>query len=390
MHGIRLSFVSAGSPTLSANRPYEAYYNYFLGNDSSRWASRVRSFRSVWYCDMYDAVDVELRPRPGGLKYNIVVHPGGDLAAVGMHIEGANGVYLLRDKLYIEMAYGNMVEQIPLAYQVIGGERRTLSCSYYLKDDNTVGFRVSGYDPTQALVIDPELIGSSLSGASADNRAYSACPDAEGNIYLSGVIFGESVGQLEATPGVIQERYENFVFGLFQYAHDACIAKFNTDLSELLFFTYLGGASGESEEQSGRYSRHTPLSTIISEDNYYYLLARTTSDAFPVDGTRAYQKEHGGGSSDFALVKMSPDGTELLGSTYLGGSGSEGEEDGANASPDHYERERVDANYNRTALGEVEIDEDGKPVFVSYTTSSDFPLRTSRARLAYTMRCFSR
>ena len=259
MHGIRLSFVSAGSPTLSANRPYEAYYNYFLGNDSSRWASRVRSFRSVWYCDMYDAVDVELRPRPGGLKYNIVVHPGGDLAAVGMHIEGANGVYLLRDKLYIEMAYGNMVEQIPLAYQVIGGERRTLSCSYYLKDDNTVGFRVSGYDPTQALVIDPELIGSSLSGASADNRAYSACPDAEGNIYLSGVIFGESVGQLEATPGVIQERYENFVFGLFQYAHDACIAKFNTDLSELLFFTYLGGASGESEGK-GKKAIGTPHS----------------------------------------------------------------------------------------------------------------------------------
>ena len=214
VHGIRLSFVSAGSPTLSANRPYKAYYNYFLGNDSSRWASRVRSFRSVWYCDMYDAVDVELRPRPGGIKYNIVVHPGGDLAAVGMHIEGANGVYLLRDKLYIETAYGNMVEQIPLAYQVIGGERRTLSCSYYLKDDNTVGFRVSGYDPTQALVIDPELIGSSLSGASADNRGYSACPDPVGNIYLSGVIYGESEGRLEGTTGVVQPHYENKPGGL--------------------------------------------------------------------------------------------------------------------------------------------------------------------------------
>ena len=65
----------------------------------------------------------------------------------------------------------------------------------------------------------------------------------------------------------------------------------------------------------------------MSEDNYYYLLARTTSAAFPVDAARAYQQEHGGGSSDFALVKMSPDGTELLGSTYLGGSGSEGDYD---------------------------------------------------------------
>ena len=246
VHGIRLSFVSAGSPTLSANRPYKAYYNYFLGNDSSRWASRVRSFRSVWYCDMYDAVDVELRPRPGGLKYNIVVHPGGDLAAVGMHIEGANGVYLLRDKLYIETAYGNMVEQIPLAYQVIGGERRPLSCSYYLKDDNTVGFRVSGYDPTQALVIDPELIGSSLSGASADNRGYSACPDPVGqHLPFRGDLRRECRGGWKAQPACDTTPLRKFqVFGLFQYGYDVCIAKFNVDLSELFFFTYLGGAFG--------------------------------------------------------------------------------------------------------------------------------------------------
>lgn len=373
-HGIRLSFVSAATPSLTANRPHKAYYNYFLGSDADRWASRVRSFRSVWYCDMYDYVDVEIQSGPQGVKYNLTVYPGGDLESIGMNIAGANGVYVLKNKLYIETAYGNLVEQIPLAYQLAGDQTIPLRCSYYLKDENTVGFSVEGYDPTRTLVIDPEVFSATLSGSTADNKGYSACPDAEGNMYVSGVIHGENTGAGTALVGY-QPYYavqRPNVATLADFG-DICVAKFNVDLSDLLFFTYLGGDN-----------REAPFSTLVDEENNFYLFGRTESaTSFPVL-PGAYQVQHanvgdflgqgdlGWVPSDLVLVRMSSDGASLLGSTYLGGTGWDGGwETGRYFWPFY---PYIDANHIHYALGQIAIDPVDKAILgVSYTNSTDFP-----------------
>ena len=372
VHGISLSFTQSKSPVLLANRPHKAYHNYFLGNDRSRWASGVQSFRSVWYCDLYDYIDAEVEVRPWGMKYNFRVYPGGDPNEISMNIEGASGIYVLKNRLYIETAYGNMVEQIPLAYQVAGDRKIVLGCSYYLKDDKTVGFRVEDYNPALTLVIDPELIGASISGSTQDNRGFSACYDSEGNIYVSGAITGPSFGDLQPAPGVIQVD--------FFYLTDICVAKFNPDLSELLFFTYLGGEN-----------REIPVSTLVDEQRgFFYLYGASNSASFPITDPPFQDKLNGidyvanpyddddaeDVPHDIVMVKTSLDGRELLASTYVGGSGYDGGEitNGVDrVSGTSQFSEVVDIATVRSVSGEIALDVDGGPVVVSYTSSPNFP-----------------
>ena len=373
-HGISLSFVAPEAPILHASRPHKAYYNYFLGSDKRRWASGVRSFRSVWYCGIYDYVDAEVSIHRGGMKYNFTVYPGGNPDEIALRLSGSNGLYVLNGRLYIETAYGNMVEQIPVAYQLRGDEKIPVSCHYQLKDARTVAFRVEDYDPSLTLVIDPELIGASQSGSTVDNRAYSACYDAEGNVYLSGVIADNTNC---TTTGILAAKAE----GVFQRrchgTADICIIKFNDNLSDALFFTYLGGEHYDA-----------PISTLVDEArSYFFLLGRTNSHDFPTTDN-AFQSllnaTDGAGSPDehfdFVVSKISLDGKDLAGSTLLGGTDDDGgllgDTTTLGLSPTTntpYSSALVDPNALRSTHGEIALASDGGPVSVSYTTSSDFP-----------------
>ena len=81
IYGISFQFIDAkaeGPPRgLLSSR---AITNYFLGSDSTKWATEVRSFSSLGYCDLYEGVDLYLHRVAGRLlKYDWVVRPGGDL-----------------------------------------------------------------------------------------------------------------------------------------------------------------------------------------------------------------------------------------------------------------------------------------------------------------------
>ena len=55
----------------------EGSVNYMLGNDRSRWATDVKSYRLVNYTELYDNIDMEIYAAFQNLKYDFIVHPGG-------------------------------------------------------------------------------------------------------------------------------------------------------------------------------------------------------------------------------------------------------------------------------------------------------------------------
>ncbi|RLF72353.1 MAG: hypothetical protein DRN55_06300, partial [Thermoplasmata archaeon] len=55
------------------------YFNYFLGNDSSRWASFVPAYGEVLYENLYPNIDLRFYFTDKGLKYDFIVHPGGEV-----------------------------------------------------------------------------------------------------------------------------------------------------------------------------------------------------------------------------------------------------------------------------------------------------------------------
>jgi len=87
------------------------------------------------------------------------------------------------------------------------------------------------------------------------------------------------------------------------------VTKFNSDGSNFIYSTLLGGSSSDWGQR-----------IAIDTDGNAYVTGRTASDDFPLQ--TAYQGVFGGGFDAF-VSKINIDGTALLYSTYLGGSDSD-------------------------------------------------------------------
>jgi hypothetical protein len=96
-----------------------------------------------------------------------------------------------------------------------------------------------------------------------------------------------------------------------EYARDAIIAKFNSDGSQMLYSTYLGGSNNEQ-----------PHSMIVNNMGELAILGSTMSSDFPVSN-KAFDKTHNG-KYDIFVCKLSGDGTSLIASTFVGGSEDDG------------------------------------------------------------------
>jgi hypothetical protein len=57
-HAWRASFVGANDVTPTGEKLQPHYYNYFLGNDPSKWAGHVPVYHAVSYPNLYENIDL--------------------------------------------------------------------------------------------------------------------------------------------------------------------------------------------------------------------------------------------------------------------------------------------------------------------------------------------
>lgn len=339
-HAWRMRFVGQQpSAEVVGTGRSNAYHNYFIGNDPGAWRSRVGLFAGVAHHGVWPGVDVVLKNEDGNFKYDIVLAPGADAASIGLAYEGLDGMQLSKDgSLLMRTSVGDLTEMAPVAFYGDGrGER--IPCEFVL-NGNTVGFRfANGHDPKRTVVIDPLLIAATYSGATgSSNYGHCAAYDESGHIYTAGRNFGPTypttVGAFQTAPG--------------GGGTDISLSKYNPDGSELIWASYLGGSQGEN-----------PHSLIANAMGELIVLGSTNSTNYPVTD-QAYDPTLGG-NQDITVTHISDDGTTLIGSTYLGGSGS----DGTN---------NVWGNYGEDYRGEVYLDAVGNILIASFSSSTDFPV----------------
>ncbi len=168
-------------------------------------------------------------------------------------------------------------------------------------------FDVGNYDSARPLVIDPLVLGYStfLGGSGAGGEhGYAIDVDDAGHAYVAGWTtspnFPVTAGAFDTTFG----------------GYDAFVAKLNPQGSGLEFATYLGGSGTECS--SG--NNFTGLELDVAGD--IYLACATSSFNFPItDG--AYDSTFDDGGTDMFVTKLSADGSQLIYSTYVGGSATE-------------------------------------------------------------------
>ena len=350
-HSFEVKFLGANpAVNIQPKEPLTEKWNYYLGNDPSKWATDVQSFHTLYYQNIYASIDLKFYEHNKHLKYEFIVAPNTSPAAIKMQYNAADGLLLKDGNLVVITSLGEVIEKKPYCYQIINGRKVTVKANFKLVG-NQVSFDFPyGYNPNFALVIDPELIFSSYSGSIADNWGNTAAFDLNENLYAGGTTFA---ARFPITSGPFQFNFGGTI--------DVGILKFNTDGTSLLYGAYFGGSGAE-----------VPHSLVVTSTNELVILGTTGSSNMPIAGT-AFDNSFNGGivtsplggmnfdsGSDLFLAKISANGNILRASTYIGGSNNDGL---------HLATTRI-KNYGDTYRGDV-FDN----VYVASTTlSNDFPV----------------
>lgn len=355
-HAYEATFLNASpNPEIVPEKAIETYNNYYLGSDKSKWVEHCRIFQAVVYKNMYPNIDVRYYTYNNQLKYDIIVRPGGDPSQVALRFDGANSLSIKKGNLVIATSVGNINELSPLSYQTTTTSKTPVDASFSLSG-NTVRFKTGTYDPAATLVIDPQIIFSSLSGSSADNWGFTATYDNQGNFYSGGIVFAS--GSFPTTVGAYSRSFGGGSNTEGTGPIDVGILKLTKNGRSIVFGTYLGGTHDEQ-----------PHSLVVDADGNLLIAGRTSSKNFPQTIDKFGPDNGNASDKDIFLTKLSGEGT-LLASRRFGGTG----EDGVNIAPKYVSdgARSIRRNYGDDARSEVLTDASRNVYVAGCTQSRDF------------------
>ncbi|MBS1734494.1 MAG: hypothetical protein JST02_14460, partial [Bacteroidetes bacterium] len=238
----KVKFLGASSEIASVpDKPLPTYNNYFIGSDSSAWAGNCRLYQGITYKNVYPNIDVRYYSSNQKLKYDFIIHPGGNPSMIAMQYDGPSDVFVKNKELNIVTPVGTVTELYPYSYQPSLAGKQELDCRYEVKN-NVVTFQLKNYDPTTTVVIDPSIIFSTLTGSSADNWGYTATPGPDGSLFAGGISFGSGY---PVSPGAYSTVFNGGVGEDNFPPYDIAIFKFSPNGSNRVYATYLGGSGNE-------------------------------------------------------------------------------------------------------------------------------------------------
>ena len=357
-HSYQVNFIGMKSFKTTPKFKSHGYNNYFIGNDKSKWASRVFGFKEVNYNEIYNGIELKFYSNSFSLKYDFIVKPNVNPSQIKMKYEGVNSMQLSNGNLVIKTSVNTVKEEKPFAYQIINGNKVEVVCKYVLKN-NILSYEFpNSYDKSKELIIDPVLIFSTYSGSTSNNFGYTATFDRDGFLYSGSSAFGTGY---PTSTGAYDVSWNGGRV-------DVAITKYDTTGTMRIYSTFIGGNNDE-----------LPHSMITNAQDELFVYGTTSSLNFPYS-KGCYDSTFNGGTglnltsglgvnytngSDIFVIRLSGAGDSLMAGTLFGGSGN----DGLNSSTANNLR----YNYADEVRGEIEIDKNNNIYVVSCTRSTDMP-----------------
>lgn len=318
-------------------------YNYFLGNDRTKWQTNVPNYSGITIEDLYPGVDLVYRGSNGKFEYELVAESQAKLSLVKVEYKGAlpgditsvgstelqtrlgklscSGILIsnstepimqesqslspssivvsLGYSTYLggqeyEEAYGEHVDQAGNAYVtgVTGSSQGTdlvwfPTLNPIQPDQGGWDIFLSKFDSTGSLIYSTYL------GGNSEDRGIGVCVDTSGAMYLTGLTHSDNF-PLE-NPYQTLQRYD-----------DVFVMKLSSAGDSLIYSTLLGG----EDEDAGK-------AIVVDNEGCAYVTGLTLSDDFPTENP--YQIDQDDQEWDAFVTKLSPSGSSLIYSTYLGG-----------------------------------------------------------------------
>ncbi len=352
-HAYAVNFLHMNEQTeIIPDKPLDTYNNYFIGNDSTKWARKCRIFQGVTYKNIYPGIDLRYYTDNGKLKYDLIVHPGADPAQIAMQYEGLDGLTVSNNRLLLKTSVGDVKEMEPYSYQAGNTGREEIAVKYRVSKERIVHFDVKHYNNKQVLVIDPTLVFCTFTGSKASNWGFTATPGPDGTFFAGGIVFGDG---FPVSTGAFESLFQGGT-------NDVGIMKFSSNGRNRLYATYIGGNSVEC-----------PHSMYSDPQGNLVVMGRTYSPDFPflnVFGVR--------GGCDMFVVKLNATGTDLIGSACVSGTKYDAVnvEDQLNQESGSSETAKsLIKNYGDDSRSEVILDGSNNIYVASCTRSKDdFPV----------------
>lgn len=408
-NAIMLTFIGRGEECcLKGDDLLSCKSHYFRGNDPSKWEQNISNFGTVTYKEIYPGIDTLFYGNGPQIEYDLYIKPGANPDSIQLCFEGADKIYLDQTgNLHISLHDKNEFwMQRPVLYQGDGSSKKIIEGEFKITSNAThgtlVGFSVGKYDSTKPLIIDPLLVFSTYLGGSDKSHGNAIGVDAQGNVYVTGDI---SASDFPITPNAFQRSLSST---------SIYVTKFNKEGTTLLYSTYIGGTNGDKSSAlavdkegnvfvtgftssadfpvtKGAFAPKCPVQDgvgtafvtkiapdgssliyssylggsasdngggiAIDDDGNAYVVGTTYSVDFPVT-PGAYQTNNRSIEGGNAFVsKVNKDGSALIYSTYIGGSGSIA---------------------NEMIIGDVgeaiALDKEGFAYITGITYSQDFPV----------------
>jgi hypothetical protein len=251
-----------------------------------------------------------------------------------MRFQGADKISVTaRGELALSVGNSRILQRKPLIYQLVAGIPQEIPGGYKMVDAQTVTFAVSHYDPLLPLIIDPILSYSTYFGGTFAQTARAVAINTnDGAIFIA----GQTLSKLFTTNGLpfstnaFQSAFQGGV-----YVGDAFVARFDSNYN-LVYLTYLGGTNEDQANClavdkadhafvggytassdfpvtniSGAYFNGAPYNGVPGIDNQIGGVVRSDTLTYPLDGF---------------VAELDPGGSNLIYSTFLGGSQEDGVE----------------------------------------------------------------
>jgi hypothetical protein len=337
---LKMSFLGSDPEAQAeAENQIDARINYLTGSDPSAWRTGVPAFERVRVRGLYRGIDMVYYGNQRRLEYDFDISPRIDPSTIQIRFDGADRLSISdAGELVIALGGDEIRQPKPELYQVVNGVRKTVTGNYLLLSHGTVGFAVGRYDRNLPLVIDPFLSYASYFGGNAGDIALGIKISTNDD---SVVIVGQTLSTtfpFAVPAGAFQP---GFAGGAIN--GDAFVAKLDITLTNLRYFTYLGGTGNDGA-----------LDVAVDGSGNAYVSGFTDSTNFPT--TNALYSQIGGTfdpkfqafPADIFVAELDSAGTGLIFSTYLGGSDVE-------------------------VGGAIAVDPAGNSYITGYTASTNFP-----------------
>ncbi len=300
----------------------------YIGGSDNDWINAIviDSNGNVYVCGGTQSTDFPTTTSAFSTGYN----GGGDAFVCKLNSTGSGLIY----STYIggdheENAFSIDIDSNGNAYitgKTLSSNFPTTSGAY----DTTFNSNASFYDAfvTKLNSDGSDLVYSTYLGgdSSGDDIGYGIKVDSDGHAFVTGFTYSDD---FPTTPGAFQTASQSH--------GDAFVTKLNSDGSDLVYSTYLGGGGLDRA-----------YSIAIDGDGNAYITGYTASSSFPTT-SGAFDTDYNGGLTDAFVTKLNPTGSNLVYSTYLGG----GEYDNGRG---------------------ITIDSNGNAYVVGITRSNDLPM----------------